>query len=92
MIIAAILLTVLGEWLRQFGDLRMILYSLLIIVLMILRPQGLFTWSAATEQGLIMAGGIAGIVRAAHCALAAWPGVCGDLSATRGQKRSADGD
>jgi branched-chain amino acid transport system permease protein len=43
-IIAAILLTVLGEWLRQFGDLRMILYSLLIIVLMILRPQGLFTW------------------------------------------------
>ncbi len=44
-IAAAILLTVLGEWLRQFGDLRMILYSLLIIVLMILRPQGLFTWS-----------------------------------------------
>jgi branched-chain amino acid transport system permease protein len=44
-IVAAILLTVLGEWLRQFGDLRMILYSLLIIVLMILRPQGLFTWS-----------------------------------------------
>jgi len=43
-IIAAILLTVLGEWLRQFGDLRMILYSLLIIVLMIVRPQGLFTW------------------------------------------------
>jgi len=44
-IVAAILLTVAGEWLRQFGDLRMILYSLLIIVLMILRPQGLFTWS-----------------------------------------------
>lgn len=44
-IVAAILLTVLGEWLRQFGDFRMILYSLLIIVLMILRPQGLFTWS-----------------------------------------------
>jgi branched-chain amino acid transport system permease protein len=44
-VIAAILLTVLGEWLRQFGDLRMILYSLLIIVLMILRPQGLFRWS-----------------------------------------------
>ena len=44
-IAAAILLTVLGEWLRQFGDFRMILYSLLIIVLMILRPQGLFTWS-----------------------------------------------
>jgi branched-chain amino acid transport system permease protein len=43
-IIAAILLTVLGETLRQFGDYRMILYSLLIIVLMIARPQGLFTW------------------------------------------------
>jgi branched-chain amino acid transport system permease protein len=41
-IAAAILLTVLGEWLRQFGDFRMILYSLLIILLMILRPQGLF--------------------------------------------------
>jgi branched-chain amino acid transport system permease protein len=41
-ILAAILLTVLGEWLRQFGDYRMILYSLLIILLMILRPQGLF--------------------------------------------------
>jgi branched-chain amino acid transport system permease protein len=44
-IVAAILLTVLGESLRQFGDYRMILYSLLIIVLMILRPQGIFTWS-----------------------------------------------
>jgi branched-chain amino acid transport system permease protein len=42
-IIAAILLTVMGEWLRQFGDLRMILYSVLIIVLMIMRPQGIFT-------------------------------------------------
>ena len=44
-IIAAVLLTVLGESLRQFGDYRMILYALLIIVLMITRPQGLFTWS-----------------------------------------------
>ena len=44
-IIAAILLTVLGEWLRQFGDLRMILYAVLIIVLMILRPQGIFTFT-----------------------------------------------
>jgi branched-chain amino acid transport system permease protein len=41
-ILAAILLTVLGESLRQFGDFRMILYSLAIIALMILRPQGLF--------------------------------------------------
>jgi branched-chain amino acid transport system permease protein len=43
-IIAAVLLTVLTEILRKFGDYRMILYSLLIIVLMIARPQGLFTW------------------------------------------------
>jgi branched-chain amino acid transport system permease protein len=43
-IIAAVLLTVLTESLRQFGDYRMMLYSLLIIVLMIARPQGLFTW------------------------------------------------
>jgi len=41
-IIAAVLLTILSETLRQFGDFRMILYSLLIIVLMIARPQGLF--------------------------------------------------
>jgi branched-chain amino acid transport system permease protein len=45
-IAAAILLTVLGESLRGFGDYRMIVYSLLIVVLMILRPQGLFRWSA----------------------------------------------
>jgi branched-chain amino acid transport system permease protein len=51
-IAAAILLTVLGEWLRQFGDYRMIVYSLLIIVLMITRPQGLFRWKApAASQG-----------------------------------------
>ena len=43
-IVAAILLTVLGESLRSFGDFRMILYALVIIVLMIARPQGLFTW------------------------------------------------
>ena len=49
-IIAAILLTVLGESLRQFGDYRMIIYSLVIIVLMILRPQGLFTWSARRRK------------------------------------------
>jgi branched-chain amino acid transport system permease protein len=39
---AAVLLTVLPEVLRGFADYRMILYSLLIIVLMITRPQGLF--------------------------------------------------
>jgi branched-chain amino acid transport system permease protein len=49
-IAAAILLTVLGEWLRQFGDFRMILYSLLIILLMILRPQGLFRLKPRTGK------------------------------------------
>jgi branched-chain amino acid transport system permease protein len=43
-VLAAILLTVLPEALRDFASLRMILYSLLIIVLMMVRPQGLFTW------------------------------------------------
>jgi len=43
-IVAAILLTLLPEFLRSFAEYRMILYSLLIIVLMILRPQGLFSF------------------------------------------------
>ncbi len=43
---AAILLSVLMEQLRRFGDYRMILYSLLLIVLMLARPQGLFAWRA----------------------------------------------
>lgn len=41
-IAAAILLTVLPEVLREFEDYRMVLYSLLLIVLMLTRPQGLF--------------------------------------------------
>ncbi|MFM7101265.1 MAG: branched-chain amino acid ABC transporter permease [Verrucomicrobiota bacterium] len=44
-LLAAVLLTVLSEVLRKFGDYRMILYSLLLILLMLTRPQGLFTWS-----------------------------------------------
>jgi branched-chain amino acid transport system permease protein len=43
-ILAAILLPGLPEQLRVFSDYRMIIYSLLIILLMILRPQGLFTF------------------------------------------------
>lgn len=41
-ILAAVILTVLPELLRSFADYRMILYSLLIIILMMARPQGLF--------------------------------------------------
>ena len=43
-IVAAIILTILPETLRTFADYRMIIYALLIIGLMILRPQGLFTF------------------------------------------------
>jgi branched-chain amino acid transport system permease protein len=42
-IAAAIVLTLLPEFLRQFSSYRMILYSLLIIGLMMARPQGLFS-------------------------------------------------
>ena len=41
-IAAAILLTVLPEVLRPVEDYRMIIYSLLLIILMLTRPQGLF--------------------------------------------------
>ncbi len=44
-IAAAVILTLLPEYLRGFADIRMILYSLLIIGLMMARPQGLFTLS-----------------------------------------------
>lgn len=43
-ILAAILLTLVQEPLRKLGDWRMILYALLLIGLMLTRPQGLFTW------------------------------------------------
>jgi branched-chain amino acid transport system permease protein len=46
-ILAAILLTVLPEFLRGFADYRMIIYSLMIIGLMMARPQGLFTFGRA---------------------------------------------
>jgi branched-chain amino acid transport system permease protein len=42
-ILAAILLTVLPELLRPVAEYRMILYSLLIIIIMLTRPQGLFS-------------------------------------------------
>jgi len=49
-IIAAVLLTLLPEFLRGFADYRMIIYSLMIIVLMIARPQGLFTFGRTTQK------------------------------------------
>ncbi len=49
-IIAAVLLTILPEALRGFAGYRMILYSLLIIILMLTRPQGLFTFGRAAQR------------------------------------------
>jgi branched-chain amino acid transport system permease protein len=43
-ILAAILLTLLPEVLRPIAEFRMIIYALLLIVLMLLRPQGLFNF------------------------------------------------
>ena len=43
-IIAAVLLTLLPEFLRPVAEYRMIIYSLLLIILMLTRPQGLFTF------------------------------------------------
>ena len=40
-IIAAIILTVLPEMLRGFSEYRMVVYSLLLVVVMLTRPQGL---------------------------------------------------
>ncbi|HEY9154239.1 MAG TPA: branched-chain amino acid ABC transporter permease, partial [Opitutaceae bacterium] len=41
-VLAAILLTLLPEFLRPVAEYRMIIYSALLIVLMLVRPQGLF--------------------------------------------------
>ncbi|MEO7298084.1 MAG: branched-chain amino acid ABC transporter permease [Verrucomicrobiota bacterium] len=51
-IIAAILLTVLPEVLRPVAEYRMIIYSLLLIMLMLTRPQGLFTWRKKSKPAL----------------------------------------
>ncbi|HEU4796071.1 MAG TPA: branched-chain amino acid ABC transporter permease, partial [Pyrinomonadaceae bacterium] len=40
-VVGAIVLTVLPEALRGFAEYRMVIYSLLLIILMITRPQGL---------------------------------------------------
>jgi branched-chain amino acid transport system permease protein len=50
-ILAAILLTLLPEFLRPIADYRMMIYSLLLIVLMLTRPQGLFTWKRGPIAG-----------------------------------------
>lgn len=43
-ILAAVLLTLLPELLRPIAEYRMVIYSLVLIVLMLVRPQGLFNF------------------------------------------------
>jgi branched-chain amino acid transport system permease protein len=50
-ILAAILLTVLPEFLRSIADYRMVIYSLLLVVLMLTRPQGLFSFRKGVKVG-----------------------------------------
>lgn len=49
-ILAAILLTLLPELLRPIAEYRMIIYSLLLIVLMLVRPQGLFNFGLRSSK------------------------------------------
>ena len=51
-IAAAVLLTLLPEVLRPVAQYRMIIYSFLLIVFMLTRPQGLFTWRRKTKPTL----------------------------------------
>jgi branched-chain amino acid transport system permease protein len=50
--LAAVLLTILPEVLREFADYRMIAYALSLIVMMIVRPQGLFGVHEVWEFGI----------------------------------------
>jgi branched-chain amino acid transport system permease protein len=50
-IAAATILTVLPELFREFAEYRMIVYSLALILMMILRPQGLFGLKELWELG-----------------------------------------
>ncbi len=51
-IIAAIVLTILPELLRSVSEYRMIIYALLLIVMMLTRPQGLFGVSLKRKKGI----------------------------------------
>lgn len=51
-IAAAVLLTLLPEWLRSLDQYRMVFYSLLLIILMLTRPEGLFSWKRGVKPAL----------------------------------------
>jgi branched-chain amino acid transport system permease protein len=50
-ILAAIILTILPEALRAFADYRMILYAAALVIMMVVRPQGLFGLRELWELG-----------------------------------------
>lgn len=49
-VLAAILLTILPELLRPIAEYRMVIYSFLLIVLMLARPQGLFNFKIGKSK------------------------------------------
>ena len=53
-VIAAIVLTILPEALRDFASARMLIYSVLLIIMMIFRPSGLLGTREFSLWGLIM--------------------------------------
>ena len=52
-IIAAILLTILPEALRDFAEYRLLIYSGLLVIMMIFRPQGIFGTHEFSMSGFI---------------------------------------
>ena len=53
-IIAAVLLTLLPELLREFEEYRLLLYSGLLVVVMLFRPQGLMGTKELDPKGTII--------------------------------------
>jgi branched-chain amino acid transport system permease protein len=53
-ILSAILLTILPEMLRSVAQYRMVVYSLLLIVIMITRPRGLFVRTRTAKQSVAL--------------------------------------
>jgi branched-chain amino acid transport system permease protein len=58
-VLAAIILTLLPEVLRPVKDFRMVIYALMLIILMITRPQGLLGTRELSLAGLFRRGGAA---------------------------------
>lgn len=65
-IIAATLLTILPEALRPIAEYRMVIYSLLLVIIMITRPQGLFGKSISLKKLLGGRGKRAGLNATPH--------------------------